>query len=193
MVGTHDTKGLNNGVFFLRVNQWTLKMLIEVLAIPLTDNKHDLGLAKDQSALEAVVESGAFRGTTAYQPRTWFNALYANGTFEGHPGDLLVHVPEISGNKWTAMDHYLGNVTKKINPYEMKLSETHYEGDVAEFWRLMREGRELLKAATGKLRENTRVHEAVQRLRFTMDYETDHKDVMNNALNGLRKALKEKI
>lgn len=189
MVGTHDPNGFNSGVFFLRVDPWTLKMLIEVLALPLTDNKHDLGMAKDQSALEAVVESGPFRGRTAYQPRTWFNALYANRTFEGEAGALLVHVPEISGNKWTAMDQYLGNVTKKHNPHEMKLSETQYESQVAEYWAQMREGRELLKVARNQ-EEDARVHEAVQRLIFTMDYETDHKDVMSNALNGLRKLLK---
>ncbi|GAB7356091.1 hypothetical protein MBLNU459_g6698t2 [Dothideomycetes sp. NU459] len=186
LVGTHDTNGFNSGVFFLRVNAWALKMLVEVLAVPLTDNRHDLGLTKEQSALEAVLESAAFRSKTAYQPRTWFNALHVNGSFEGHVGDLLVHLPEVNGNKWTAMDHYLGNVTKRHNPWERKLSATGHLAEVAEYWSRMREGLQLLETAHTK-NTDRRVNEAAQRLIFALDYETDHKEVMKDALNALRK------
>ena len=33
-LGTHDEEGLNCGVFFIRVHEWSVQMLLDVLAIP---------------------------------------------------------------------------------------------------------------------------------------------------------------
>lgn len=189
LIGTHDSKGFNGGVFFMRVEQWSLDMLIEVLAVPLMDNKHHVSIAKDYSALEQIIESPAFRGLTLYQPRGWFNSFDVNKTYEGEAGNILVHFPDISANKWARMAMFLGNMSAPAgNPWEVPLQLTTYETSVAAYWGRIRDARKLLKEAKGK-EDDRRVHDTARRLRFAMDYETDHEEVLRDASLALRRAL----
>ena len=106
-VGTHDDDGLNSGAFFLRVDGWSVQMLIEVLAPP-RDPGFDIAAWKDDKALENVLTSEPFREAVVYQPRTWFNAYQlSSDRFEGKRGDLLVHFHDLEGDKWSAMQQTL--------------------------------------------------------------------------------------
>ena len=191
LIGTHDSKGFNGGVFFMRVDQWSLDMLIEVLAVPLMDNKHHVSISKDYSALEQILESPAFRGRTLYQPRGWFNSFDVNKTYEGAGGNMLVHFPDVSANKWARMDMYLETMSAPGgNPWEVPLGLTTYEMSVMSYWTRIKDARKLLKEARGK-EDDRRVHDTARRLRFAMDYETDHEEVVRDASIALRKALTE--
>ena len=67
-LGTHDEQGLNRGVFFLRVHEWSVKMLIEVLSV----SKDEFGdsLEASRKALEKVLRSDRFWDQAFYQPRS---------------------------------------------------------------------------------------------------------------------------
>lgn len=193
-IATHDSLGLNSGVLFLRVDQWTVRLLIEVMAVPLRDNKPEVMVSKDQAALEQVLTNPAFRGRTVYQPRVWFNAFHVNGTFEGERGSLLVHIPEVNANKWMAMEEYLGNMTAWDNPWEMNVGETAYEGIMADFWGRVVQANVLLKEAEIKLNkhEDVVLREAMINLRHGLDYNTDNYDVVIRAILALQVAMKER-
>ncbi|THY27399.1 hypothetical protein D6D01_04122, partial [Aureobasidium pullulans] len=192
LIATHDDDGyFNGGVFFLRVDTWSLEFLIQVLAVPLTDRKHHVSLNKDHAALEQIMESQRFRNRVTYQPRVWFNAFDANKTYEGETGDLMVHLLDLGGDKWARMDKYLGNVTSKINPYEVPLDQTQYEKQVASFWKRMKDSRKILKDAKEKEKGHDMIKEASRRLRFALDFETDNEVVMRGAYDSLLNALYE--
>lgn len=193
LVVTHDDRGLNSGAMFLRVNSWTIRLLIEVLAVPLRDtNRPEIAVSKDQPALELVLANRDFAGHTVYQPRPWFNAFHINGHFEGQRGTLLAHFPDVGGEKWTAMEEYLANVTMWRNPWDMRLSETWYEGMLGDYWGRIRQAKELLEDAKPRQRKELLVLEAADNLRFALDYRSDEYPVLIEALIGLKKALKDR-
>lgn len=193
-IASHDPLGLNSGVLFFRIDQWTVRLLIEVMAVPLRDRRPDVAVAKDRAALEQVLNNPAFRGRTVYQPRPWFNAFHANGTYEGQRGSLLAHFPEVNANKWMAMNSYLSNMTSRDNPWEMKLEETSYEAIMADFWQRVVQANALIQEAENRLnrREEAVVRVAMGNLRHAMDYNTDKYDVIIQSVLALRTALKER-
>lgn len=192
IVATHDDNGyFNGGVFFMRVDPWTLEFLVEVLAVPITDRQHHVSLNKDHAALEQIMESSRFRNRVTYQPRTWFNAFDSNRTYEGEPGDMLVHLLDVGADKWMRMDRYLSEVTSAVNPHEIPLDQTEYVSRVEGFWGRMKDTRRILKEAKDKEKGHDAVKEAVRRLRFALDFETDHAEVMTEAYQALLLALSE--
>jgi hypothetical protein len=192
LIATHDDDGyFNGGVFFLKVDTWSLEFLIQVLAVPLTDRKHHVSLNKDHAALEQIMENQRFRSRVTYQPRLWYNAFDSNKTFEGEPGDLMVHLLDLGGDKWARMDKYLGNVTSKINPHELPLEETRYGKEVQGFWKRMADSRRILKEAKLKEKGHDGIKESARRLKFALDFETDNEVVMKDAYGSLLRALYE--
>ncbi|KEQ93288.1 glycosyltransferase family 34 protein [Aureobasidium subglaciale EXF-2481] len=192
LIATHDDNGyFNGGVFFLRVDTWSLEFLIQVLAVPLTDRKHHVSLNKDHAALEQIMESQRFRNRVTYQPRIWYNAFDSNKTYEGEAGGLMVHLLDLGGDKWARMDKYLGNVTSKVNPHELPLEQTPYEEQVQAFWKRMRDSRRILKEAREKEKGHDAIKESARRLRFALEFETDNEVVMRGAYDRLLNALYE--
>ncbi|KAH0340288.1 glycosyltransferase family 34 protein, partial [Aureobasidium melanogenum] len=192
LIATHDDDGyFNGGVFFLKVDSWSLEFLIQVLAVPLTDRKHHVSLNKDHAALEQIMENQRFRSRVTYQPRLWYNAFDYNKTYEGESGNLMVHLLDLGGDKWARMDKYLGNVTSKVNPHEVPLEQTTYEKQVQSFWKRMADSRKILKEAKLKEKGHDGIKEAARRLKFALDFETDNEVVIRGAYDSLLKALYE--
>lgn len=50
-MGNKDQNGLNTGTFFLRVNEWSVKMLAKSIALPMYRPDVDLGVSMDQTAM----------------------------------------------------------------------------------------------------------------------------------------------
>jgi lipopolysaccharide biosynthesis glycosyltransferase len=192
LLATHDDDGyFNGGVFFLRVDSWSLEFLVQVLAVPLIDRTHHVSLNKDHAALEQIMETSQFRSRVTYQPRTWYNAFDYNKTYEGEVGDLMVHLTDVGGDKWARIDKYLGNLTSKVNPYEMPLQQTRYEKETESFWKRMHDSRKILKDAKEREKGHDKIKEAARRLRFALDFETDNEVVMKGAYDGLLNAMYE--
>ncbi|CAC9895698.1 unnamed protein product [Aureobasidium pullulans] len=181
---------------FLAKPAYLMSVLVEELNKPWEERmqwlaKHHVSLNKDHAALEQIMESQRFRNRVTYQPRVWYNAFDANKTYEGETGDLMVHLLDLGGDKWARMDKYLGNVTSKINPYEVPLDQTQYEKQVASFWKRMKDSRKILKDAKEKEKGHDMIKEASRRLRFALDFETDNEVVMRGAYDSLLNALYE--
>ncbi|THV88421.1 hypothetical protein D6D27_07279, partial [Aureobasidium pullulans] len=186
LIATHDDDGyFNGGVFFLRVDTWSLEFLIQVLAkAPRLTQQGPCGARTDYGESKVPQSSDV-------SARVWYNAFDANKTYEGETGDLMVHLLDLGGDKWARMDKYLGNVTSKINPYEVPLDQTQYEKQVASFWKRMKDSRKILKDAKEKEKGHDMIKEASRRLRFALDFETDNEVVMRGAYDSLLNALYE--
>jgi hypothetical protein len=187
-IGTHDSDGFCTGVFFLRVHDWSVQLLAEILAPP-REPGTDLRKHKDAKAMQNVLTAENSRQAVVYQPRIWFNAYQLDTeTFEGKNGDLLVHFHELDGDMWAAMAQTLEQVHQEKRIWNVPMEKTTYEQDVAAYWARMRKSRELLALADEKMQDGD-VKDARERLSWIRDYECDSESKMKAAIAWLETVL----
>ena len=183
-LGTHDDDGFSTGVFFLRVHEWSVRMLIEALSI----RKIEFGDSpnKGQRALDEALRSDQFRDHVLYQPRSWYNA-YSLGAneFEGKPGDLLVHFHGLAGDKWSAMADTVNNTSELRRTWSVALEQTSYRKEVDEYWNRIRTAYDTLRRAEPH-RFNPTVDGPFRRLEYASTYEVDDAEAMNLATEKLK-------
>jgi hypothetical protein len=164
-------------------------MLLEVINMP---NSHpELAAAEDkgEKAFDMVLRSDRFRNSVIYQPRIWYNAYQVNASyFEGEPGDLLVHFPDIGGDKWSAMAELIAQPAERMMKWDVPLEQTTYEREISDYWERLRRASKLLDAAYARMGEPA-VQDAVRRLQYATTYEMDREEKMIPALSGLQDAL----
>lgn len=145
-----DWNGLNAGVFFIRVHQWSVDFITEVMAEPLLKPNIE-HLFLEQGDMARVLEKPKYRDNVVYQPRIWYNT-YSKGTVDAEDpdvvlGDMQVHFPGLA-NKQESMGYWL-DMVEKTEAWTVPLHETEYPGQVEEFWELLRKVR-LIKADLAK-------------------------------------------
>ncbi|PQK16814.1 hypothetical protein BB8028_0007g00180 [Beauveria bassiana] len=143
---TKDWNGMNNGVFPLRVNSWSVELLSAALAYPVT--RPDVALFwPDQSALDRVLhENQYFAASVAYCPLRWFNAYMASADgkslnpdspeqLQVHRGDLLVHFPGTPRSALqSTLQPYLVLANEHFGEWELRLEDTQYLKETRDFW-----------------------------------------------------------
>ncbi|RMZ76704.1 hypothetical protein DV737_g4686, partial [Chaetothyriales sp. CBS 132003] len=187
-LGNKDQNGLNTGIFFIRVHQWSVKMFIKTLGYPLFKTDVDLGFSADQTAMALIFNETENQRHVLYQPRTWYNAYQFHHGYEGSPGNLLVHFPGLEEDRWNQMGGWLQtlNNPKSAVKWEVPYEETHYPGEIAAFWELIRSGRRLIDLGNAKIAEqvkegkvkedqvaNLTLSAAMRDLEFSLTFETD--------------------
>jgi hypothetical protein len=134
LVATKDHKGLNTGIFFLRVHHWTINLLTETLAFPAYNPSIDLGIQVDQSAMERVLNGTKYRDNITYLPRTWINAYEWAHAYEGEKGNYLVHFPGLGEQRWPHMERWLDIIERTPERWEVPVDQTGYLVDTEAFW-----------------------------------------------------------
>lgn len=137
-----DWNGLNAGVFFIRVHQWSVDFMTEVMAEPLLKpNVEHIYL--EQGDMARVLGKPKYRDNVVYQPRMWYNT-YSKGPADAEDpevvlGDMQVHFPGLADKK-KSMGYWLDKV-EKTEAWTVPVNETDYPGQVQEFWELLRKFR----------------------------------------------------
>ncbi|KAF9767189.1 hypothetical protein IL306_000279 [Fusarium sp. DS 682] len=118
---TKDWNGLNNGVFFVRVNQWAIELFCDIAAFRYYRPNVSLPFT-EQSAMEIVMNEPKFNPSVRVVPQEWFNT-YPKGSptdfdekadedglkdYHARRGDFLLHFAGRGGrdkliNEWTGM------------------------------------------------------------------------------------------
>ncbi|KAF4548500.1 Hypothetical protein D9617_27g044670 [Elsinoe fawcettii] len=151
MVVTNDKNGLNNGVFFLRVHPWSIKLLKTVLGIDSYEADVDLEYS-EQTAMELWILSDTFRKHVMHAPQRWFNAYSNEWGFRevsGHveavktvkdmdsstirQGDLLVHLAGGS-NKERIMSRFLSIAQEHRSEWEVEYEGSALQAEIEHFW-----------------------------------------------------------
>ncbi|KAI2026204.1 hypothetical protein LOZ48_005170 [Ophidiomyces ophidiicola] len=143
-----DWNGLNNGVFFIRVHPWSLKLLTAASAYPILKPEVHL-VWQDQSALAELFKMEYFSSSVVFCPLRWFNAYPEDWLEAGRssassshlhlqPGDLLVHFPGTSREKLNeTMMPYIEIAEGHQKAWELRLGETYYQTEIESFWKNM--------------------------------------------------------
>lgn len=195
VLATKDHNGLNTGIFFLRVHQWSVNMLLQAIAMPIFRPDIDLGYSVDQTAMAKLFDEPDNKDYILYQPRTWYNTYEFHHAYEGKEGDMLVHFPGLFEDRAQHMRDWLEVVEGPGGDrWQMPLRKTEYPHRIEEFWELIREGRLRLNNAPSLLRGvavTPEAEEAIQHLQNVMDYETDQIATMEAAIESFDRAFRE--
>ena len=157
VVATKDWNGFNAGVFFLRVTEWTLKMLSQVVGYKMLRPEVELGPNVEQSCFRHVFTHDGFREPVVYFPVRFFN------TFEQswgkmpppQPGEILIHFSGMKGDKYKSMGKYFEILEQKPESLQIPFEETFYPTEIEAFWRRLNEARVIAQRAKTVLSDNS--------------------------------------
>jgi len=150
-LGNKDWNGYNCGVFFLRVNEWSVNFLTEASALPLLRPEVELGTRApnyEQDAMVWVLEKEGYREHVVYQPREWYNPFQEgeNHESEHQNGDMLIHFPGMQ-EKHAAMGTWLDKVDQSPEELQVPVSNLTLKADIAHFWTRLNNARVQLDKA----------------------------------------------
>ena len=206
IIGTQDENGFNAGMLLLRVDQWTVMMLSQVIALKSLDLNADLPFY-DQSAIENICKRPGNREHFLYQPRHWWNRYFF--TKDGRePGEFLLHFAGIgtgkdsggSEEKERVMKEFL-DIAEAPTPglgkgrnWERPLESTKYEQETQDYWNVIKKVREVLSGTDTWWEKHAdaaigyEVKEVESKLKETLLWKADHPDDLAEQaeeLNGL--------
>ncbi|KAH8693753.1 hypothetical protein BGW36DRAFT_210132 [Talaromyces proteolyticus] len=203
-VASKDQNGLNTGIVFFHVHQWTISMLIEALAHPLYLPAIDLGVSADQEAMARIMkkttdgpDGQGYAQGMAYLPRPWINTYEWHHAYEGKKGDMLVHFPGLEDDRWPHMEKWLGVVEDTPLEWEVPLKDTEYPRLTKDFWDKFRTARNLANqverdiynAPAGSLTHARQ--EAVAQLRIALQQHADEAEFLQQCVDDLHAAIKK--
>ncbi|KAF2480895.1 hypothetical protein BDY17DRAFT_202135 [Neohortaea acidophila] len=200
-LGTHDKiHGFNAGVFFIRVHEWSINLLKDVIAHSEADTPEAVhGSVKvgrfelteelrDQRAFHTILRGDPYRDNVLYQPRNWYNTLPDSTDHHGKEGYLLTHFNELEGPREVGMTITILSHARSPESYSAPVSHTLYPRRIREFWERVREAKQLLPHAQARINEEA-VWEGFRRLSYASTYETDVEKVLTAAIHMLSRAL----
>ncbi|KAJ9664190.1 hypothetical protein H2198_000408 [Neophaeococcomyces mojaviensis] len=148
---TNDHRGLNNGVFFLKVHEWSVWLMNSCLNTQIHEPSLELEFG-DQSALQYWLNKEMFRNNTIHVPQRWFNAyagyrgaetdLFADPLQPAYKfkansvreGDLLVHHAGHKSLRAQRMLPWIEAAERHLPSWELKLDDTTYLKEISGFW-----------------------------------------------------------
>jgi hypothetical protein len=141
---SNDLGGLNSGIYFLRVCDWSVHYFGASLSYETFRPDESLG-HEDQTAQDRLLKIPKFRNNTIHMPQRWFNGIlnwgrdsdippewpWEHGWFR--PGDLLVHLPGVVGRDGVMRD-FMNRKKKNPDEYLLPLEATGYVDNITAFW-----------------------------------------------------------
>jgi mannan polymerase II complex MNN10 subunit len=132
LILTKDQNGINAGIYFIKVDRWSLQLLAEVIAFRSFFPDVELKFS-EQSATIAVLDSPEHKPHYVIAPRHFFNVYLPNGIENERPavpGDFIIHFA--GRGPRTDMSDYLSLVQSV--PWNLPLDQLETPREVTEFW-----------------------------------------------------------
>ena len=134
-MGPKDWEGFNAGGFFIRVNDWSIEILTEVMAVPLLKPEIDLKYNAVANAMKWVFTKPKYRDHVLYQPRSWYNDFRSNEQPETNSGGLLIHFDGIHDENSRAIETWLDAIEQRPSDWQVPVQDTSFPGEVEKYWR----------------------------------------------------------
>lgn len=141
---SNDWNGLNNGVFPVRVSQWSVQLFSAIVAFRYYRPDAEL-IFRDQSAMNTLMQEPKFARNIVNAPQRWFNAYQGevNETlqpFQIRRGDLLVHFAGVPDRE-RRMGYWLDRAEQHLDDWEIPVKSTSYPVEAKDFWAGVRDAR----------------------------------------------------
>ena len=137
-LGPRDWEGFNAGGFFIRINDWSIKMLTEAMAVPLLRPEVDLKFNAVANAMKWVFTKAEYRDHVLYQPRNWYNTFGSSDSEGAESGSLLVHFDGTLDDNSEAIKPWLDAVEKSPQEWQVPIEDTSFPSEVDRYWRNLR-------------------------------------------------------
>lgn len=189
-LATHDDHGeLDSGVFFLRVHEWSARLLTHVLTTSSDSPGMQQAPSKESFALGTALKGDGFRDSVYYQPRTWYNAYAVSANISEYQfGDVQLHFQGMGGDKWSGLSRTLDLLSSTPSDFSVPLGRTSYTTEIDAYWHRIASGRRVRRKAEDHMGEPG-VDDGFNRLSYALNYEADNEGVMQEAIDGLRDAM----
>ena len=150
---SNDWNGLNNGVFPIRVNEWSVQLFAAIVSYRHFKPEDPL-VFRDQSAMNALMQEPEYAKHIMQAPQRWFNAYQGehNETlqpFQVRRGDLLVHFAGVPARE-ERMQYWLERAEQHLDDWEVPVKSTSYIQEAWDFWN---EQKEIRKSKTVQVEE----------------------------------------
>ena len=161
MFGGKDLVGLNAGVLYFRVHNWTVDFLVETLRYSSNPPKDDQAFLdwQEQTAMAYLLkrpstgsEGRSYREGNVFIPREWINSYVNFDKERRKKGDMLLHFPGMGEARYPDMAKWLDITGRTPNEWEVPLEQTEYPERVSQFWNQFRTVRDALKSAEEGIR-----------------------------------------
>jgi len=197
LVATTDMNGLNNGVFPIKVNEWSIDLLSAIVSFRYYRPDAQLTF-RDQSAMAYLIKEPKFAKHIAWAPQRWFNAYQGEhnetlAPFQARRGDFLVHFAGV-GDRNERMSYWLDRVEQHPPDWELNVRHTSYPTEAKEFW----ESQRAMKKENGKALADAKqkaedlVSETDDKLRdYSSELEQSDVEKINEAKDKTHKLVEE--
>ena len=209
-IGNKDHNGLNTGTFFLRVHEWSVRLMAKTVAYPMYRPDQDLGRSADQNAMAILFNETEFQKSVLFQPRLWYNTYQFKHGYEGTRGRLLVHFAGLESPRMGLMDKWLDTVEQRPQEWTVDIDQTMYPAEIREYWSMLAQAQDILHRAQellahrneqrqqddtkddGKDEESrqaiTNTQKAAERLTLVLATESDRLEAVKDAKDELDRA-----
>lgn len=194
LLASKDQAGFNAGMFFIKVHEWSLKILAQAMTYEW--HKPDIDLSfLEQTSLYYEFNNTANREHVLYQPRPWFNTYEWHHAYEGEKGDMLVHFPGLEDDRWNHMRTWLDILEGPGQAeWELPLEETRYPAEISEFWDTLNTAEQTKNKAQEQIEKSgyatPELAAATSHLEAVLWSETDQVEVMKAATAEVVEQLK---
>lgn len=189
---TKDRNGLNTGIFFIRVHEWSVRFLSKTLAVPLFRPDVDLGASADQQAMAYLINETDFRANTTFIPKQWVNAYVDD--FER--GDMILHFPGLMERDWH-MKHWLNQIERSNGRAEWRMPQDRMPQarQVKDFWKRVKGCRKVSSILAHRFDDEdggvpAELMDAIVVFRETCWYMSDSEEAVINATQRVDDAMK---
>ncbi|KAG8530675.1 uncharacterized protein KY384_004030 [Bacidia gigantensis] len=159
MLVTKDGEDFTDGIFFIRVCEWSLEAISSAIAFPNLQPQEYITLATGGgSTLQWAFDRPHFRKHRMYQPQHWWNehehvhkqptndsAEDESETESVMKGVINMHFPQKQANREKSVEWWLTELQQSPKEFVIALDDTKYEKEIDDFWSLLKKAEETLK------------------------------------------------
>lgn len=203
-MATKNLDGFNAGLFFFRVDEWSVELLSDAYSLRRLRPEIDIVGNIEQNSMKYLFGLEQHKKHILYQPQSWYNGMKGQPRSETeiNEGDLLVHFAGINHDneeemKNDIMTNWFADLEQHPGKWQVPPEQTKYPKAIEAFWKTYKEAKDMLdsvhvrpESQSGPDQEVKHAREelnwAVQELAYDLAHVKKCMRVMGQALSAAK-------
>lgn len=150
-MATKNVDGFNAGLFFFRVDEWSVELLSDAYALRRLRPEIDIQGNIEQNAMKYLFGQEPNKKHVLYQPQLWYNGFKGieRAQTDISEGDLLVHFAGINHDgekdmKNELMTQWFAKIEEHPDEWQIPLEKTKYPKEIEAFWTTYKAAKDML-------------------------------------------------
>lgn len=153
-LATKNLDGFNAGLFFFRVDEWSVELLSDAYSLRRLRPEIEIGGNIEQNAMKYLFGQESNKKHVLYQPQLWYNGFQGDPRAETeiNEGDMLVHFAGINHaneeeRKFDLMTQWFAKIEQQPDKWQVPLEKTKYPREIEAFWKTYKKANDMLRTA----------------------------------------------